>query len=143
MAELIITFVSLLAAILGIKAYVEKNVIELNEFKNGVLNTFNNARKRTETLADELKKFCNENNCYNNHFMQGFTYQETIDMMQKALELFLNDENLKLLKKIKRKSLAVEKLAETMEVHEKHVIETQNYFKKYILNENLNDSIFL
>lgn len=141
--ELIITFISALAAILGIVSYFQKNVVETQEFKSNVINTFKNAKKRTEILLRDLEKYCAENNALNEHMMQGFSYLESIEMLRKALDTLFTEQNLRVLEKINRKTIAVEKVVESIETHEKHIIEIQNYFKKYILKENLNDSIFL
>ncbi|OGU35715.1 MAG: hypothetical protein A2068_06955 [Ignavibacteria bacterium GWB2_35_6b] len=142
MIELFITVISVLAAVLGIVSYIQSNVIANKEFRSSALNSFNNARTRTVTLLKELESYCLQNNSFNQHLMQGFSYSESIEMLKKALDILFTDENLKLLKKINKKTIALEKLVESIEVHEKHIIEIQNYFKKYILIENLNDSIF-
>jgi hypothetical protein len=92
-AEFIITFISIVAGLLGIYSYYQSK-IEFKDFKEHAVNTFNNAKKRNIEVLNELKNYSIKNNCLSSHFMQGFTYNEAIEMLEKSLDFIFNKENL-------------------------------------------------
>ena len=129
--EFLITFISILAALLGISTYWNKYVKEPAENKQYLLSVFESAKQRNKEFLIELSDYAVKNNSLNEHFMQGFTFQEAIEMLKKAEQEMFNDENLQIIKKSKGSGKNLDSLTFSLEQHIRHLIESQNWFRQF------------
>ena len=65
---------------------------ELKSKKEMLLERFDFAKKQGLDLIEEINQYAKENNCYETHFMQGYTFRTGLDVLEKERDLIFNDE---------------------------------------------------
>ncbi len=129
--EILIVFITILAALLGIFAYWHKYVQEPTENKKYLLSIFESAKHRNKELLKELSEYAQNNNSLTEHYMQGFTFQESIEMLKKIEQEMFNDENLQIIKNSKGSGKNFDSLTSSVEQHTRYLIESQNWFRQF------------
>ncbi len=127
--EVLITFITLLAAFYGILTYWHKYVREPEDTKLYTVQLFESARERNKQLLGELNKYASANNAYNDHFMQRFTFNDTIQLIERCERELFTEENLQAIRKSSCTGRNIESLIDHLKTHDKHVSECLTHFR--------------
>ena len=134
--EVLITFITLLAAFYGILTYWHKYVREPEDTKLYIAQLFESAKERNKQLLGELNKYASANNAYNEHFMQGFTFSDTIQLIERTERELLTEENLQAIRKSSGTGRNIESLINHLKTHDKHVSECLTHFHYFFFKHN-------
>ena len=61
--------------------------------KEQLLVRFDFAKKQGFDLIEEINQYAKANNCYETHFMQGFTFTNGIKILEEERDLILTENN--------------------------------------------------
>jgi len=126
--ESVITFISVLAALLGIVAFWKQYVSEPEATKQYLIEILQTAQRRNAQLLYELKDYASINNAYNDHFMQGFSFNDSILLLERTNCDLFSEENIKTIKKSNGKGHNIEELIKLIKTHDLYIIQSSGYF---------------
>ncbi len=137
--EILITFITILSAILGIYLFFKTSVSETLE-QEDFLSKFDNASRNNKRFIEELKAYTSNKVDPEDHFMQGINFGEALSTLEFAQEEFFSTEKRDQLKK-SNNHVAVRGAINSLEIHNKDLIESRNYFYKHFLNETMEEML--
>lgn len=94
------------------------------------------SRKFNDEFLKEMREYVKNNNASNEHFMQGFSFRESIAVLETYKEKIFTDENIKSLDRLSGDSKSLEELANKADEQIRYITQCRNYFHKYILKED-------
>ncbi|MFA6977913.1 MAG: hypothetical protein WC209_01215 [Ignavibacteriaceae bacterium] len=134
--EIIIIFFTVFGGLIAFITYYKNYVAVPQEIKTFSISKIESARKFNNELLEELQKYVDENNASKEHFMQGFSFAESIAMLETYKEKAFTTENIRMLNKLSGSSKNLEELTKKADEHILLVIQCKNYFHKFILKED-------
>lgn len=123
-----IAFISILSALLGIHAFWKQYLFEPEETKRYLENIFQTTKKRNAQLLGELKDYVSINHTYDDHFMQGFSFSDAIQLLERCDHEIFSEDNIEIIRKNHRISRDVESLIDVINKHDLYVIQALSYF---------------
>lgn len=92
------------------------------------------AKELNKKILDMLNNYASNNQSYDEHFMQGITFQKAIYLLEDVQSKIFNSENDQLLTVemlSNNTSKNIKGLQDTLDTHIKHLCEVQTYFNFY------------
>lgn len=125
----VVTFITLLAALLTIWQ-VLRGQAEAEQEKEYAANTFKTAEQKTQDLHNKISQYADDHDAWNAHFMQGFTFREAIDVLEKSEREIFTKENLETLKNSAQSGRQFEFLVERLEKHQLFLTQSETFFER-------------
>ena len=129
--EVAITFITILAALVGILSYWQQHVQEPEENKRYLVNVFEAARRQNRELHQELSNYASRNDAYEEHFMQGFSFREAIEVLEMSERELFNQASLKAIKRSRGGGKNSNFLTDRLEKHNLYLVQSRNWFKQF------------
>lgn len=134
--ETIIIIFTVLGGLLGLLTYYKKFVEEPNELKKHFVQTIETSKKVNNEFLIELTEYVDKNNVSNEHFMQGFSFSESIKMLETYRDQVFSTEHMKAIKNVNGNSIALEEAANKAAEHIALITQCKTYFRKNILKKD-------
>ncbi|WP_234567827.1 hypothetical protein [Rhodohalobacter sp. 614A] len=133
--ETTLLFFTIIGSLVAFFTYLQKYVIEPEETKNRLLETFKLGRKVNNELIVELEKYVKEHHASQHIFMQGLTFQQGINELKKARSLLFTEQNEKNIKRANVNITHLNSLQEQIEDQILYHSQIKNHFNWFIKNE--------
>lgn len=132
--ELITFICTIIGAYVAILTYKKTFPDQAKEDVDYLVSRYLFAKDLNKKILDTLNNYASNNQSYDQHFMQGITFQKAIYLLEDVQNKIFNLENDQLLTVemlSNNTSKNIKGLQDTLDTHIKHLCEVQTYFNFY------------
>lgn len=124
---LLLTFLTILGATITIWAYL-RNQAEVQQNKKYAVDIFDRAKLETRALRTRLEEYAEENDAWDNHFMQGFTFRDTVGTLRKSERNIFTEDNRTALTESLGSGVNFENLVTRISIHRENLSQIEMVF---------------
>jgi len=133
--DAIVFFFTILGGLIAFFSYYKSHIEEPQKNKEYCVAKIKSAQKMNNDFLKELHTHVKENNIWEEHFMDGYSYEEVINVLKIYRDKGFSDDNIKKLENVDGNSRALQDIANKSAEHILIISNMKNFFHKNILNE--------